>query len=92
MEEIWPWMRIGDWKRGQGNMELKVHYFSDLHHKAKRRWKGKTLRWHIPLVIRGEETAAVKDRHNGSGAVARVICPRQGEDVGLIISKTSADV
>jgi hypothetical protein len=85
-------MEIGHVERGQGNMELKVHYLINLHHKAQQRWKGKTLCWHIPLVVRGDETAAANDRCNGSGAVARVLCPRQGGDAGLIISKASADV
>ncbi len=43
-----------------------------------------SVSWHIPLVLRGDETAAANERSNGFGAFARVICPRQGGDVRLI--------
>ena len=42
-------------------------------------------------LVRGAETAAA-ERSNGSGAFARVLSPRNGGGVRLIISKIPADV
>lgn len=54
--------------------------------------KGKYYAGIFLSFVRGDETAAANDRCNGSGVVARVLCPRQGGDAGLIILKASADV
>ena len=46
----------------------------------------------IPHVLGGVETTAVhRTRSNGSGAIARVLCPRHGGGVRLIISNTPAN-